>query len=132
MYIPKVSLLLSFLSLSYLCVLGVAVYLDTQINLALAIFPMMVMSTISEKFLASQSSEGIKKALFATGITVFISFVAYSFVEWGWMKNLIIGRPEYVIIPLFLTFLLGKFTGLRLSEYMKFRTLLREDLQEEE
>lgn len=132
LYIPKVSLLLSFLSLSYLCILGLAVYFETQINLALAIFPMMVMSTISEKFLASQSSEGIKSALFATGITVFISFVAYRFVEWGWMKNLIIGRPEFIIIPLVLIFLLGKFTGLRLSEYLKFRALLREDIQEEE
>ncbi len=72
----------------------------------------------------------MKNALFATAETVVVALVAYYFIEWDWLKNHVIAKPEIVVLPLIATFLLGKFTGLRLSEYFKFRALLREDAQE--
>lgn len=130
LYIPKISLLLSFLSLSFFGVLGFAVYFDSSLNLGLTIFPMMVMSTISEKFLTSQSSEGFKNAIFSTIETVIVALLAYFFVEWEMLKNSVLAMPEWVLLPILGNIWLGKFTGLRISEYFKFRAFLREDTQE--
>jgi len=131
LYIPKISLLLSFLSLSFFLVLGIAIYFESSVNLSLAIFPMMVMSTISEKFISAQSSGGTKTALVVAGETIVVSLLGYFFVELNFIKNLILATPELIFIPIFLNFWLGKFTGLRLSEYFRFRSLFREeDLQE--
>ena len=130
LYIPKVSLLLSTLSLSFLLVLGVAVYFNTTLDLSLAIFPMMVMSTISEKFLSAQSAEGIQNALIATAETVIVALLAYLFVEWDFIRDMILATPEYVILPILANVWLGKFTGLRVSEYFKFRSLLKEETAE--
>ncbi len=132
LYIPRVSLLLSALSLSFFLVLGVAVYFKlTTTDLALSIFPMLVMSTLSEKFLASQSTEGIRNALVTAGETVVVSLIGYFFVQWSTVSNFILATPEYVFIPILLNIWLGRFTGLRMSEYFKFRYLFREDSQEE-
>ncbi|HEY5714454.1 MAG TPA: 7TM domain-containing protein, partial [Candidatus Gracilibacteria bacterium] len=131
LYIPKVSLLLSFLALSFFFVLALAIALGLKQNLALTVFPMMVMSTISEKFLASQSSEGLKTAIINTAETVFVSLVAYAFVEWDVINNAVTARPEWILLPILGNIWLGRFTGLRMTEYFKFRSLLREDSQEE-
>jgi hypothetical protein len=131
MYIPKLSLLLSFLSLSFFLVLALAIYFESSLNLALTIFPMMIMATLSEKFVASQSSEGVKSAIFATVETVLVSLLAFALADWSWLKNLILSNPEWLFLPIVGTVWLGKFTGLRVAEYFKFRSLFREDMQEE-
>ncbi len=130
LYIPKVALLLSCLALSFFLVLGLAVYFRVSLDLSLAIFPMMMMSTISEKFLSSQSSEGIKSAIIAAVETVLVSLIAYALVDWDLVKDNILAIPELILLPIMGTVWLGRFTGLRVSEYIKFRSLLREDSQE--
>lgn len=130
LYIPKIALLYSFLALSFFLVLGLAVKFGSSLNLSLTIFPMMVMATISEKFVSSQSSEGVKKAALATIETVFVALLAFWFVEWSWLKNAILVMPELVLLPIIGIVWLGKFTGLRVAEYFKFKSLLREDTQE--
>ncbi|MCF7905996.1 PKD domain-containing protein [Candidatus Gracilibacteria bacterium] len=133
LYIPKVSLLLSLLSLSFFLVLGIAaVYFDSTINLSLTIFPMLVMATLSEKFLSAQSTEGTRLALLTAGETVLVSFIGYAFITWGWMESAILAMPESILLPIFGNVWLGRFTGLRLSEYIKFRALFREESTEEE
>lgn len=130
LYIPKVALLLSCLALSFFVVLGLAVYFEASLDLSLTIFPMMVMSSISEKFLSSQSSEGIRSAMIAVVETVLVALIAYAFVDWAVVKDNVLAVPELIILPILGTIWLGRFTGLRVSEYIKFRSLLREDSQE--
>jgi hypothetical protein len=130
LYIPKVALLLSCLALSFFLVLGLAVYFEASLDLSLTIFPMMVMSSMSEKFLSSQSAEGIRSALIAVVETVLVSLIAYAFVDWAIIKDNVLAMPELIILPILGTIWLGRFTGLRVSEYIKFRSLLREDSQE--
>jgi len=130
LYIPKVALLLSCLALSFFLVLGLAVYFEASLDLSLTIFPMMVMSSMSEKFLSSQSAEGIRSALIAVVETVLVSLIAYAFVDWAIIKDNVLAMPELILLPILGTIWLGKFTGLRVSEYIKFRSLLREESQE--
>jgi hypothetical protein len=132
LYIPKVSLLLSILALSFFLVLGLAVYFDYSVNLTLTIFPMLVMATLSEKFLSAQSSSGIKQALLATGETVLVSFMGYFLVIWEWLESAILAMPELIVLPIIGLVWLGRFTGLRLSEYIKFRSFFREEDAHEE
>ena len=131
LYIPKISLLLSALSLSFFLVLGVAVEFDAQINLALAVFPMLVMSTVSEKFLSAQSEGGLKSAVQIAGETVVVSLLAYGFVQWSWLQNSILAFPEVIILPIVGCVWIGRWTGLRLTEYFRFSALFGDDTREE-
>ncbi len=130
LYIPRVALLMSFLALSFFLILALAVYMGTSLNLALTIFPMMVMSTISEKFIASQSSAGFKSSLISVTETIIVALLAYVFVDLEWMRTMVLGTPELILLPMLGNVALGKFTGLRVAEYLKFRSLLGDDTQE--
>ena len=130
LYIPKVALLHSGVALSFFLILGIAVYFNVSLNLALAIFPMMVMSTISEKFVSAQSSTGFRSALFAAGETVLVSLAAYLLVTWTWLQTNVLATPEWIFLPALGIIWLGRFTGLRLTEYFKFRTLFKDDSEE--
>ncbi|MCH7492698.1 hypothetical protein IID19_03885, partial [Patescibacteria group bacterium] len=131
MYIPKTSLILSAIGLSFLAVLWFLSYYRVSLAVSLAIFPMLVMSTISEKFLSAQSEEGFRGALLGVFKTIMIAIAAYYVVIWAAFSDLIMSWPELIIVPLLGIILLGKFTGLRLTEYARFRSLFREKNIEE-
>ncbi len=132
LYVPKVSLLLSVLALSFFLVLGLAVHFKSPVNLTLAIFPMLVMATLSEKFLSAQSMEGLRSALITAGETVLVALLGYVLVTWSWLEGTILSMPELILVPILGIVWLGRFTGLRLTEYFKFRTLFHEETHEEE
>ncbi|OGJ50280.1 hypothetical protein A2335_04155 [Candidatus Peregrinibacteria bacterium RIFOXYB2_FULL_32_7] len=131
LYIPRVSLLLSFISLSFLVIIWSVLYLGSPISISLAIFPMLVMSTISEKFTSAQAEQGFTNALISTFETVIIATVAYSVVAWQPIIDLLTGLPELVILPLIGDVIVGRFSGLRLTEYFRFRSILSEGAEEE-
>jgi len=126
LYLPKVALNISFISLSFFIVVWLFLWFDTSLSLSLAIFPMLVMSTVSEKFMAAQSEEGFKGAMFGVLETLVVVIVSYYLITWVAFNNIIMSWPELIFIPFVLNFLLGKFAGLRLSEYFRFRSLFSE------
>lgn len=131
LYIPRVSLMFSFISLSFLLAIWFILKFSSSVSITLAIFPMLVMSTVSEKFVSAQSEEGITKALFSAVETIVIAVFAYYFLIWTAFADLLMSMPELILLPLIGNFFLGKFSGLRLTEYFRFRLLLRENIEEE-
>lgn len=131
LYIPRTSLILSAIGLSFLGVIWFLSYYSASLATSLAIFPMLVMSTLSEKFLSAQSEEGVRGALMGVLQTIAVSIAAYYLVVWAAFNNLLMSWPELIIAPLLGMILLGKFTGLRLTEYARFRSLFKEKNIEE-
>lgn len=130
LFIPRTALVISSIALSFLGVIWFLLYYGSSIAISLAIFPMLVMSTVTEKFMSAQSEEGLRSALFGVLRTIIVAGGAYYFVVWPTFADILTSTPELVLIPLFLLILLGKFTGLRLGEYFRFRGLLREGTEE--
>jgi len=130
LYLPKVGLNLSFVSLSFLLVIAVAILLDFNVSLSLAIFPMLVMSNVAEKFMAAQTEEGFRGALFSVIETLIVVVLSYYIIVWNYFNNFVMSWPELVLLPMILTLLLAKFSGLRLSEYLRFRSLFSEHAEE--
>ncbi len=130
LYLPKVALNLSFISLSFFAVIWVYLWLDVPLSFSLAIFPMLVMSTISEKFMAAQSEEGFSGAFWGVVETLLVVVVSYYLITRVSFNNILLSYPEMVFIPFILNFILGKFSGLRLNEYFRFRSLFSDHTEE--
>lgn len=130
LYLPKVALNLSVVSLSFLLVILLAIVLDFKVSFSLAIFPMLVMSNVAEKFMAAQTEEGLKGALFGVLETLIVVLLSFYFITWTTVNNAIMSWPEWVFLPMILSLFLGKFTGLRLSEYFRFRSLFSDHAEE--
>ncbi|MBI2484061.1 hypothetical protein HYV71_02665 [Candidatus Uhrbacteria bacterium] len=131
LYIPRTGLVLSAVALSFLGVIWVLLASQSSIALSLAVFPMLVMSTVTEKFLSAQQEEGLRNALRGILSTLAVVISAYYVVTWNAFAGILTATPEYVIVPLIGLLLLGRFTGLRLSEYIRFRGILKDRTIEE-
>lgn len=130
LYIPKVALTLSIIASSFFIIIWASLVMELPVAVSLVIFPMLVISTISEKFLSLQSLEGLSSAIIVMIETIVVSFVTYTIIDLTVFKNLIMALPELILLPFLGIIVLGKFTGLRLTEYFKFRSLIWKDLGE--
>lgn len=130
LYLPKVALNLSFSVLSFLILIFIMIWFGKTASLSVAIFPMLVMSTLSEKFMAAKLEEGLHNAVVGVVQTLAVIVISYYIMVWSAFNNLLVSWPEVILIPLLGTLLLGKFSGLRISEYFRFRSLFSDHTEE--
>ncbi len=130
LYVPKVALTLSTITLSFFVVIWFALEMEASVIIPLSIFPMLIMSTLSERFISAKSQEGSKSAMIGMLETIIVAFFAYLFSSWSYFHDIILSFPEVILLPLVGIIILGRFTGLRISEYIKFSPLLREGVEE--
>jgi len=129
-YLSKVALNLGLISLSFLIVVWLILISEAPIAMSVAVFPILVMSSIAEKFMAAQSEEGFRGALFGVLETLIVVIACYYLITWTLFNNIVMSWPELVVAPLLLILLIGRFSGLRLSEYLRFRSLFSEHTEE--
>ena len=138
LYIPKMAIVLSVVALAIFALLIISIrfnLFDAQF-FSLAIFPMLILSTLTEKFISVQSGKGLNKAIILTLQTVLVSIVAYIViggeidlflfkVKFGALQGFMLSYPEIILVFIGINILLGRWTGLRLLEYVRFREVLR-------
>jgi len=138
LYIPRMAIVLTTVALAIFALLIITINLNlfnTQ-YFSLAIFPMLILSTLTEKFISVQTDKGFKRAFILTFETVFVAILAYIAIggdfniwilqfKWSALQNLLLSFPEIIIFIIFINIFLGRWTGLRLLEYVRFREVLR-------
>lgn len=125
LYLPRVAITLSIVSLS---ILGILVLGGSQHRTGLAsisIFPLLIMITLAEKFVATQIEKGSRLAFLLALETLIISIIGYYLVSWNVLTSLLLHTPWIVLITFLINISLGKWTGLRITEYIRFRKILR-------
>lgn len=129
LYTPKMAIILTIVSLSVL----VMIALGASIDVILApdtIFVLLIMSTLAESLLTTKIEEGWKSALFGIGETVGASLLCAFIVQWPSFQSFVLAYPEVLLLTIIINILLGRYAGLRLTEYFRFRELFKQ-LQEE-
>ncbi|MEI6650431.1 MAG: 7TM domain-containing protein [Candidatus Moraniibacteriota bacterium] len=126
LYLPRVAITLSVISFSILSLLVFGSYFQRTGLASAPIFPILIMITISEKFVAVQIEKGTKMALVLAAETLGISLIGYALLSWADFIRLLELYPWTVLLTIPLNVLLGKWTGLRLSEYVRFARIIRQ------
>ena len=129
LYIPKVAIIITVVSITLL----VLVALAAAINVTFArdtIFVLLIMSTLAESFLTVKTGEGWASAMIGIGETIGSSLLCVAIVQWAALQSLILAYPELILVTIIINVALGRWTGLRLVEYVRFREVFRH-LQEE-
>ncbi len=120
LYIPKIAIVLSVVSI----ILLLALALGASFGIVLApdtIFVLLIMSTLSESFLTLEGTEGMLSALYGIVETVLAALLCVFIVRLPMLQSFILAYPESILMTLPLNFLLGRYSGLRLIEYFRFR-----------
>lgn len=125
LYLPRVAITLSIISLAILLVLVIGGAYNRTGLASISIFPLLIMITLAEKFVATQIEKGSRMAFILAIETLVISVVGYYLVSFGALTTLLLSFPWIILFTFVINFSLGKWTGLRVTEYFRFRKILR-------
>lgn len=122
MYIPKVAMILMFTSIILLGLLALGAYFNYNLIVSIDIFPVILLLTMGERFISLKLERGLKSASFLFVETIAVALVIYLIL--GHTREAILAYPETIFLMIPINYLIGKWTGLRLSEILRFRELI--------
>jgi len=125
LHIPRIAIVLTISTLIILLMLAFGTYLGISQIATIAVFPMLIMTTLAEKFVSALGGKGFYAALLLMLETTIVSLICYWVVELQYLQTLILGHPEIILLLLLVNYGLGRWTGLRLIEYVRFREIMR-------
>jgi PKD repeat protein len=125
LYLPRMALVLSFLALAMFAMFFVAAQFNKTGFLSVAIFPILIMTVLTEHFISVQIEQGFGTAFKLTLETLALSIIGYLIGDWTFFKTIMLAYPELILIVFPLNYMLGKFSGLRLTEYIRFRKVFK-------
>lgn len=125
-YLPRMSFLLGVTTLFVLFVLFLGSFIDISNVGNISIFPVLFLILLAEDFTRVQIGKSFRTAFNITTQTLFLALILYVLLIQEGLQKFVILNPEWSIaVPLFVSILLGKFSGLRFLEYYRFRRLIK-------
>ncbi|MDP2587405.1 MAG: 7TM domain-containing protein, partial [bacterium] len=124
-YVPRLAIVLTLVSFAILGLLAIGAYTNQTTFVALSIFPILIMVALAEQFVAAQIEQGFLSAVLLTAETLVLSIGTYYLVSYDPFQSLILAYPELILLTIVINIVLGRWTGLRLIEYYRFRQVRR-------
>lgn len=127
LYLPRMALVLTSVSLTLLLLLGLGAASASERSsiISFSIFPALILTLLAEDFIAAQFKSGPRTALTVTVWTLLLATLCYFIVSSEIFRTLILSYPEIILLTIPINIILGRWSGLRLTEYFRFRELLR-------
>jgi len=138
LFIPKMAIVMVLVSLTLIFILIITDLLGIYdaTFFSHAIFPMVILSTLVEKFVSIKTEKGLVSALTLMGETMLVAITAFivvggevnigfTIIDWNFIRNLILNYPELIFLLIGINILLGRWSGLRILEYVRFREVIR-------
>lgn len=126
LYLPRVAITLSIVAFSILIILGFGGSMQRTGLASVSIFPILIMITIVEKFVVTQIEKGDKTAILLALETLIISIAGFYLASWSLLIKTILVYPWVILFTIPINILLGKWDGLRLTEYFRFREIFKQ------
>lgn len=123
-YLPKMSLILSFVSLGIFVTLVAASYLKRSGFVSIDTLPLLLLITVSEQLISIYIKKGRKIAIAQYIGTLIFSVLTYFLISWGSFQAFLLHYPYISLLTLPVDFFIGRWRGFRIQEYFRFRTLL--------
>lgn len=124
LYLSRVAITLSLVSFAILALLIFGAWMARTGFASVSIVPLLIMIVIAEKFIATQIEKDTKTAVLTAAQTLFVALAVYYIVSIPALNRAILLYPWLSLLTIVVNILLGKWTGLRVNEYMRFRSII--------
>lgn len=124
-YLPRMAFLLWFVVLAVLAILFAGSYLGSTSVSSVSIFPVLFLVLLAEDFTRVQLGKSVRTAVNLTTETLILALVSYIFLVLRPLQEFSLLQPEMLLLgTAIFDLVLGKYIGLRLLEYWRFRKLI--------
>ncbi len=128
-YLPRTATILWGVSIFILLLLILSSKLTIFQLLTISIFPILIIIILTENFMNSQLFNSQKEALKIALETLLIAIVCSLIISQEQIQRFVLLRPELTLLgTAALNYLIGKYTGLRLLEFLRFSSILGQDI----
>jgi len=125
-YLPRMSLLLLLVVIGVLNILFLAPVWKYPDLTNVSIFPVLILVLLAEDFSKVQLGKSARTAVTLATETLILSLLSYTFLIMDPLRVFALLHPESLLVAvLVVDLVLGKYTGLRVAEYWRYRKLLR-------
>jgi hypothetical protein len=125
LYLPRMAIILTGVSFAVFLMFALGSYLDVKGLQVISIFPILITTLIVERLVAAQIERGPKVAVFMTAETLILAVISFYIINWPSLQGILLQFPFIAFAILIgVNYGLGKWTGLRITEYFRFRELL--------
>lgn len=129
LYIPKVAIIITVVSVTLFLLMGISTVYGITFSRD-TIFILLIMSTLAESFVNLKAEQGWLTALRGIVETILAALACVFIVQWPLFQSILLAYPELILLTIAVNFMLGRWTGLRLVEFVRFREVFKH-LQEE-
>jgi len=125
---PKMAILLTAV---VIIILGTTV-LSVKFGLGelahMSLFPIAILAITAERFTIYEAEQGLYKAARVTIATLVVIAAAYAVMDSQFLQSMIMAFPELLLVLIALNMWLGKWIGMRVTEFIRFRQLIRSEV----
>lgn len=123
-YLPRMALLLWFVSLGVLGVVVAAAEAGWKQVAAVGIFPVLILILLAENFIEVQMTKSMQTAINLAAETVGLAVVAGGILSLPAVQRWVLLNPEVTVVTVAaFNIFVGRYVGLRWKEYLRFRRL---------
>jgi len=124
-YLPRMAFLLLTVVAGILAVLFAAPVIRYSGMTNVSIFPVLILVLLAEDFSRVQLGKSAATAVNLTTESLILALISYVFLTTKSVQEFALLSPEiFILIIIVADFLLGKYVGLRLMEFWRFRRLI--------
>jgi hypothetical protein len=120
---PRIAFTLTCVILLMVALMVVADHLHLKIN-GIGMFPFVIMTMIVERITVSLEEEGLRNTVNRVASTLFSIYATYAVIEAHALQAMFLVYPELLLVILGILVFVGRYTGYRLTELIRFRELL--------
>lgn len=126
LFVPRISAVVIVVILLMSCMSVFSFKLGIQHGLGITFFPMIILAWTIERLSIIWEEQGHKEALTQGGGSLLVACIAFLIMENSIIEHLTFTFPELILVNLATILLIGNYTGYRLSELSRFKSLIKE------
>ncbi len=88
------------------------------------LFPIAILAITAERVALMEAEQGALKVVSITLMTLLVIAACYAVMDSLFMQSLVLAFPELLLVVIALNLWLGKWIGIRVLEFMRFRRLI--------
>ena len=123
--VPRLSIVLTTIILCIVFGLSLLDYLNWTHGAAAVLLPMVILTTLTERFHVTTEEDGVPYAIQLSVGTLIVASCCYLLLRWDRIGHLLLIYPEAHFFTIAIFILLGRYSGYRLVELWRFRELAK-------
>lgn len=121
---PKMAIMLTVVVIFLLSVAALSVELGVYNLAQVTLFPIAILAITAERFATIEEEQGLKKALTMMAASLVVIAANYWVMDSQFLQSMMLAFQELLLVIIAINLWLGKWIGMRLVEFIRFRKLI--------